>query len=103
MKFVLAFVLLIGISCQIGRGDCAPDTLYEDVKGLMSDGVQYVKNTYNEYMPNMPDITPDLPSVPIPDSVKSGYETVKDGLGSMAEGAGEMAKDTMDGIAKNID
>ncbi|XP_008187094.1 uncharacterized protein LOC100164831 isoform X2 [Acyrthosiphon pisum] len=103
MKFVLAFVLLIGISCQIGRGDCAPETLYEEMKGMMSDSVQFVKDTYHQYMPNIPGINPDLPSVSMPDSLSSGYDTVKDGLGDMAEGAGEMAKDTMDGIEKTID
>ncbi|KAL4119957.1 hypothetical protein QTP88_012708 [Uroleucon formosanum] len=99
MKFVLAFLLLIGISCQIGRGDCTPaDTLYGDIKQMIIDGTDYIKKTIDEYTPDF-----DLDTPSVTDSIKEGYEKTKDGLSDMAEGAGQITKNTMDDIAKVFD
>ncbi|XP_022175081.1 uncharacterized protein LOC111037034 [Myzus persicae] len=99
MKFVLAFLLLIGISCQIGRGDCAPaETIIGDLTEKMGDGIRYVKDTIAEYMPDI-----DMPSIPVPSIMKDGYDSFKDGVGDMAEGAGQMAKDTVGTISDALD
>ncbi|KAE9530727.1 hypothetical protein AGLY_011189 [Aphis glycines] len=50
MKFALAFVLLIGISCHIGRGDCAPDGLYESFTSMVSGAFSATQDTYRSVM-----------------------------------------------------
>ncbi|XP_060842395.1 uncharacterized protein LOC132922741 [Rhopalosiphum padi] len=97
MKFALAFVLLIGISCQIGRGDCAPDTLYSDVKDIASDMYDYTKDTYNSLVEAL------TPSEPLSDYLPSEPESMKEGISSMEDSMGDMASSVKDSIKSNMD
>jgi len=43
------------------------------MKEIVSDSVQYVKDTYNEYMPSMPDVIPDEYKPSVPDVTPGEY------------------------------
>ncbi|XP_026813515.1 uncharacterized protein LOC113554044 [Rhopalosiphum maidis] len=97
MKFALAFVLLIGISCQIGRGDCAPDTIYNDIKDIASDMYDYTKDAYDSLVNAL------TPSEPISDYLPSEPESIKDGISSMENSMDNMASNAEDSIKSGMD
>ncbi|XP_050057092.1 uncharacterized protein LOC114122560 [Aphis gossypii] len=113
MKFALAFVLLIGISCQIGRGDCAPDGygLYDSFTSMMNGAYSTTQNTYHSikdqlspltsYLPSLSSVSDsiynNLPSMPsVSDSISSGLSNMKESVENVGSKAGDMLNSGMD-------
>uniref|UniRef100_A0A2S2NV93 Uncharacterized protein n=1 Tax=Schizaphis graminum TaxID=13262 RepID=A0A2S2NV93_SCHGA len=92
MKFALAFVLLVGISCQIGRGDCAPDTIYNDVKDIASDMYEYSKDAIDWTISAL------TPSKPLSDYLPSEPESMKEAISSMEDKASDIEDSAKDDL-----
>ncbi|KAF0757973.1 Uncharacterized protein FWK35_00015501 [Aphis craccivora] len=94
MKFALAFVLLIGISCQIGQGDCAPDGMYESLSGMFGGVYSLTQSAYYSIKGHLSPLTEYLPSPP--GSLTSELSNMEKSAEDVESKAGDMLNSSLD-------